>query len=79
PEARSRSWTATIREQRYRIDLLLKENPSLKPYLEEAIALAYPLALTLVEKETPLNPKLLPQFCPFSGAQILDEPVELEL
>lgn len=79
PEARSRSWTGTIREQRYRIDLLLKENPSLKPYLTEAILLAYPLALTLVEQETPLNPKLLPQSCPFSEAQILNEAVELDL
>jgi hypothetical protein len=78
PEARSKSWTGTIREQRYRIDRLLKENPSLKPYLAEAIALAYPLALALVEQETPLDPNTLPQICPFSEAQIFDEPVELE-
>ncbi len=79
PEARSRSWTGTIREQRYRIDRLFKENPSLKPYLAEATELAYPLALSLVEQETPLNIQELPQSCPFSETQIFDEPVELEV
>ncbi|MFB2839754.1 DUF29 domain-containing protein [Floridanema evergladense] len=37
---RSKSWIATIREQRYRIINLLEESPSLKPYLPEAIAQA---------------------------------------
>jgi hypothetical protein len=78
PEARSKSWTGTIREQRYQIERLLVENPSLKPYLGEAIELAYPLALALVEQETPLNPRHLPQFCPFSEFEIFAEPVELE-
>ena len=76
PEARSRSWTGTIREQRYRVGLLLKENPSLKPYLCEAIELAYPLAIALVEQETLLDPKQLPQSCPFTGAEIFEEPVK---
>jgi Domain of unknown function DUF29 len=78
PEARSRSWTGTIREQRYRIDRLLKENPSLKPYLPEAITLAFPLALALVEQETPLDLAQIPQECPFSEAEIFELPVELE-
>jgi len=79
PEARSRSWTGTVREERYRIDRLLKENPSLKPYLSKAIELAYPLALALIEQETPLDPKQLPPSCPFSEALIFDEPIELKL
>jgi Domain of unknown function DUF29 len=77
PEARSRNWTATVREQRYRIVQLLKENPSLRPSLPESIALAYPLALTLVEQDTPLNIKQLPQSCPFSDAELFEEPIEL--
>ncbi len=75
PDARSRSWTGTIREQRYRVGLLLKENPSLKPYISEAIELAYPLAIALVEQETPIEPKQLPPSCPFSEAEIFEEPV----
>jgi hypothetical protein len=78
PQARSRSWTATIREQRQQIQDLLDDNPSLKPYVLEAIAKAYKYGLTLVERETPLDLKLLPPACPFSEAEIFDEPVELE-
>jgi hypothetical protein len=78
PEARSKSWWATIREQRQEIELLLKENPSLKPYLSEAVALGYTKEINLVVCETPLYPDQLPQTCPFSTVEIFDEPVELE-
>src|SRR4028119_1218292 len=37
PENRSRSWFATIREQRRRILRLLEKSPSLQPYLCETI------------------------------------------
>ncbi|MEB3310397.1 MAG: DUF29 family protein [Snowella sp.] len=44
PQLRGKSWTATIREQRDEIFDILESNPSLKPYLEEAIALrGFPL------------------------------------
>ncbi|WP_143171095.1 DUF29 domain-containing protein [[Phormidium ambiguum] IAM M-71] len=39
PNKRSKSWLKTIREQRRKITDLLQENPSLKPYLDEAIML----------------------------------------
>jgi Domain of unknown function DUF29 len=78
PEGRSRSWTGTIREQRRRIKEHLTDNPSLNSYLAEAIKRGYQDGLDLMEKETPLNPKYLPQSCPFSEAEIFDEPVEME-
>jgi hypothetical protein len=78
PEARSKSWRATIREQRQQIQRHLKENPSLKPYLSEAIEIAYQTGLNLVDIETPIDSRQLPQTCPFSEAQIFNEPVELE-
>ncbi len=78
PEGRSRSWTGTIREQRRRIKEHLADNPSLNSYLSEAIKRGYQDGLDLMEKETPLNPKYLPQLCPFSEAEIFDEPVEME-
>jgi hypothetical protein len=78
PEARSKSWRATIREQRQQIQRHLKENPSLKPYLSEAIEIGYQSGLNLIDIETPLNSDQLPQICPFSEAQIFDERVELE-
>lgn len=79
PEARSKSWFYTIKEQRIRIVRNLKDNPSLKPYLDDAIAIGYEDGLLLFGKETPLDPKKLPQSCPFSEVQIFEEPVELEL
>jgi hypothetical protein len=78
PEDRSKSWFYTIQEQRQKIQDHLEENPSLKPYLPEAISKAYRYGLTLVGKETPLDPKQLPQVCPFSEFEIFDEPMELD-
>jgi hypothetical protein len=77
PEARSKSWRATIREQRQEIRRHLKENPSLKPYLKEAIEIGYEKGLSLVDRETPLDPAQLPETCPFSEAEIFEEPVDL--
>lgn len=77
PEKRSKSWIYTIREQRRRIEHHLMENPSLKPYLPEAISISYETALDLVGQETPLDPETLPQTCPFSEAQIFEEPLHL--
>ncbi len=78
PEGRSKSWRATIWEQRREIQLHLKENSSLKAYLPEAISKSYRYGLSLVNKETPLDPKELPQVCLFSEYEIFDEPLELK-
>jgi hypothetical protein len=78
PEARSKSWVYTIKEQRIRIKRLLARNPSLKPYLVQAIAVGYEDGLLLVGKETSLVPDTLPQSCPFSDFEIFEEPDELE-
>jgi predicted nucleic acid-binding Zn-ribbon protein len=78
PEDRSKSWFYTIREQRREIQRHLKENPSLKPYLPEAIAIGYEQGLDLLGRETPLDPDQLPQVCPFSEFEIFDEPLKLE-
>jgi hypothetical protein len=72
PKKRSKSWMATIIEQRKAVSELLQENPSLKPYLPEAITSAFVSGLALVVRETPLNYKELPVECPFSIEQILD-------
>lgn len=76
-QGQCKSWRATIREQRRRIKQHLQENPSLKPYLPEAIALGYQDGLDLIDQETPLTPEQLPPVCPFSTTQIFDEPLNL--
>lgn len=72
-QQQSKSWFYTIREQRRQIKRLLKQNPSLKTFLAEAIQEGYEDALDLIGKETPINPDELPQSCPFSEFQIFDQ------
>jgi hypothetical protein len=72
PDIRTRNWRATIKEQRLRIQLLLKKSPSLKSYLATAVEVGYSLGVVLVEKETPFDAKDLPAECPYAIAQIFD-------
>ncbi|WP_035986815.1 DUF29 domain-containing protein [Leptolyngbya sp. KIOST-1] len=65
-DRRSKSWKYMIQEQRLQILDLLDQNPSLKAYQDEAIAKGYQLGLLLVGRETPLDPKTLPEQCPFT-------------
>ena len=71
PENRSRSWFATIREQRRRILRLLEKSPSLHFYLPEALESAYQDALDLAVRETSMSYKAFPQECPYSLEQAL--------
>jgi len=72
PERRSKSWKATIREQRRAIQRLMQANPSLKPYLEEAITYAYQSGVDLVVRETPLDDQDLPADCQYTPEQLFD-------
>lgn len=72
PERRSKSWKATIREQRRATQKLIRQNLSLKAYLPEAIADAYETGLDLVVRETPLDYPDLPEMCPYDEVQIFD-------
>jgi len=81
---RSRSWLATIRLQRRETLRLLKDNPSLKPYLDHAIQEAYENARDLAMGETNLPAQTFPDNCVYELSVILDdsfypgEPSELE-
>ena len=70
-DGRSNSWLATIREQRIQINLLIQENPSLKSYLEQALATAYDLGVILAVKETGLPFNHFPDRSPHTFEQIL--------
>ncbi len=72
PEQRSNSWRGTIREQRKQINLLLKDSPSLKPYLQEALPDAYELGTALAIKETQLSEETFSENCPYSLADVLE-------
>jgi hypothetical protein len=72
PSHRSKSWLATIREQRRRIVDLLEESLSLKSYLPEGLEKAYQDAVDLAVRETSLNYKDFPEECLYSLEQVLD-------
>ncbi|MBD2066846.1 DUF29 domain-containing protein [Leptolyngbya sp. FACHB-671] len=73
PEQRSRSWLATIRVQRREVLQLLQENPSLKPYLQEALQQAFETGRDLAVSETNLPYKTFPSECSYSLEQILSD------
>jgi hypothetical protein len=79
PELRSKSWKATIREQRDEVYEILHDNPSLKPYLGEAMQKGFQKGINLVLKETPLDLPELPQAMPYTIAQILDRNFPTEI
>ena len=72
PDKRSKSWRVTIQIQRREIEDLLEDNPSLKPYLPEAIAKGYKAGLDLVVLETPLDYPDLPEACIYTVDRIFD-------
>ncbi|QLL29182.1 DUF29 domain-containing protein [Thermosynechococcus sichuanensis E542] len=71
-QKRSKSWRATIREQRRAVGKLIHQNPSLQPYLPQAIAEAYESGKDLVVRETPLDYSDLPDTCPYPLEKVLD-------
>ena len=72
-ERRGNSWKYTIKEQRLRLQDLLKESPSLKKSLEENLNQAYEHAVIIAVGETDLTEKIFPAKCPFSLEQAFDQ------
>ncbi len=70
---RSRSWRSTIRIQRREILVLIRESPSLRPYLEEALELAYANGRDLALAETSLAEEVFPVVCPYGWDLVMDE------
>ena len=68
----SLSGTATIKVQRLRLHRLLKQMPSLRRLLDEAVSEAYPEARVKAAAETRRPESSLPETCPFTAARILD-------
>lgn len=73
PQQRSRSWLSTLRIQRLDINDLLEENPSLKPYIEEALRKAYLRGVELAVRETDLPNSTFPIDCPYSLEEIFSD------
>jgi hypothetical protein len=72
PEKRSPSWRKTLKEQRFRLMLILNDSPSLKVGLPEFIAVVYPYAVENAADETGLDCRLFPVVCSYRIEQVLD-------
>jgi hypothetical protein len=71
PDQRSRSWSATMREQRRQIEKLLRESPSLRPFVANVLAQAYSDAREDAADETGLPESAFPTECPFTLDEVL--------
>jgi hypothetical protein len=71
PELRCGSWRASIDETRSRIEDILADSPSLRPYPEEYLARTYARAAIRTARETGLV--AVPNVCPWTVEQILDK------
>ena len=72
PKLRSRSWLATIKEQRRRVGRLIDRNPSLTHVLGESLAIAYGDAVLMAEEETGISEEAFPAQCPYTLEEVLD-------
>jgi Domain of unknown function DUF29 len=70
---RSSSWSGTIGEQRRRVAKLLQESPSLRPFVNEALAEAYSAARQTASNQTGLLDTEFPAECPFTADQVLSD------
>jgi hypothetical protein len=68
---RSQSWSGTILEHRRRIEKLLRESPSLRASIDEALAEAYSDAREAASNDTGLPETDFPTECPFTVEQVL--------
>ncbi len=72
---RTRSWAATIAVQRSRVMKLLKDSPSLTPWLSENLAAPYQVAVQLAIRDTNLRKDSFPSDCPYTLDEILSQKV----
>jgi hypothetical protein len=72
PEKQTNSWRLSIREHSRRLVKLLKNSPSLKPYLESVLDDCYQEARERASLETDLPIKIFPLVLPFTPENLLN-------
>lgn len=73
PSHRGTSWRMPIEEQRYQVARHLRKNPSLKPFLDEAVTDAYGAARIRAAGKTGLAMQMFPAQCPFAIRDAMNE------
>ena len=69
PVRRGKSWELTIKTQRINFMKVLRDNPGLKPSLEQCLIDAYQMASIQASQETGLDENTFPVSCPWSLTQ----------
>lgn len=72
PQKRSDSWIASVPNARSEISLILEDSPSLRNFIPEAIAIAYPLARREAAKQTRLPISTFPEQPPFTFETVME-------
>lgn len=71
PTKHTKSWDLSVRNSRHKIEVLLKQNPSLKRYLPEILEEAYFTARLNAISETGLEENVFPESCFWKLDEIL--------
>ena len=73
PALRGNSWRLTIKGQRVSLRQHLRDSPSLKSYLDQAMVDAYDRARIEAERETGRDSETFPPTCPLSFDQAISD------
>jgi len=73
PARRGRSWQLTIKTQRLHFMKVLRDNPGLKPSLEQCLIDAYQMATIKASQETGLDESDFPATCPWSLTEAIQQ------
>jgi hypothetical protein len=77
PERRGASWELSVTNARDGIARRLQDSPSLRARLPEMVRARYPNARRHTALETGLPIEVLPEHCPFSLNELLEEDLQL--
>lgn len=73
PQRKGRSWHGSIMSQRIDLKKHMRDNPSLKSFISEALSEAYEKSRYDFEAETGEDIKILPSTCPYTFEECLDD------
>ena len=76
PQKRSDSWITSVLNAQSEITLILEDSPSLKNFIPEAIAKAYPLARREAAKQTRLPISTFPEHLPYTFKAVMEWDLE---
>jgi hypothetical protein len=68
-----RLWRMTVKTQRVKVAQVLRDNPSLRPTVPQAIADAYAVARLEAAAALEIDEDTVPETCPWTPKQVLDE------